>query len=426
MLDQAKDVFFFIRAYNDLDIQMSLIREFGRDKAYRVHVVFYPSDGFITHHNVHEAMGYMQDNYGVTFTSLLQNKHCPLWLRALYAVQTKLRPLRGKFTMPVISHLLKAADVGINMAMKPSLMRKSDWLLAAAHTYNPAIAFSDEVLFQPERAPFIDTAFPDFVQRGAAIYTIQTGHRVYTAVYPTGAPENKPVHQRSVAKAFFVPSVHNARIFHEIFPGENIKVSGNLRMDRDWINDLHAQGIVPKAKLPEKPVKVVMMLSKMNYGVEADNIKDTIRTLGNMDGVALAIKPHTRGMKFDFMGADEIGDAVIVDDVPSTALIEWGDITLMTGSSIIFHGMVLDKVAGFLKYCQTLETIFDDGKACIAFESLDHLKTYVQDYAQNGKPEVSAQEAKNYAAFTKHEIHGDVDGGQTARHCKALIEVASG
>lgn len=424
MCAQAKDVLFCIRAYNDLDIQMSLIREFARDENYAVRVVFYGCDGFITHHTAHEAIPYMKDTYGVSFESLYDNRHCPLWLKALYTVQAKVRPLRSRFTGFPFAHILKILDVGLGMLMKPGLKARASWLLNAAQTYNPAVAFSDEVLFQPGRAPFIDTAFPDFAQRGAAIYTILTGHRVYTDVYPTGAPDEKPPYTPSLSRAYLVPSAHNAAIYKQLFPQENIVVSGNLRMDRDWIKTLHAQGIVAKADLPERSVKIVMMLSKMNYGVEADNIKDTIRTLGHMEGVALAIKPHTRGMKFDFMGADEIGDAVIVGDVPSAALIEWGDVILMTGSSIVFHAMILDKVAGFLKYCQKLETIFDDGKACIAFESLDHLKTYIQDYVQNGKPEVSAEDKASYAAFTKHEIHGDVEGGQTARHCKALIEAA--
>ncbi len=424
MTDGLKKIFFFMRAYNDLDIQLSLITEFAADKRFDVHVMFYPCDGFITHPRIHEAVDFMQETYGVKIGSVLEDPACPLWLRVLYrtkdwAFNMRQNPLvRGFYPF---ARLFQALDVGLAKVLKPVFLGKTpNWVQAMAQNWNPDIVFTDEALFQPGRAAVIDQAVLGLIEKGAVSYAILTGHRVYFDVYPSGKKEGG-VYRPSKAKRFFVPSDLNKQICSVLYPKEKIIVGGNLRMDSGWIKRIHSEILPDAPNLPDAPVKVVLMLSKMNYGVEANLMKETIRRLGAMEGVALAIKPHTRGMKFDFMPKSEIGHAVIADKIPSSQLIAWGDIVLMTGSSIVFHSMQCGKVSGFLKYCQDLETIFDDGKSCEVFESLEGLTTYVQNAVEKGIPQPSPEVEKARAHFTTHEIHGDVKDGLTARNYKHII-----
>ena len=413
-----KEIIFFIRAYNDIDIQLSLIREFALDDTYLVRVIFYPADGFITHHDMHEATYFMQKEYNIIFESILHNPHAPFVLRCLYSAQNTIRNKRNIITNRVMGLFLKVVDVLISKIMRPYFAKSEAWLLEISKTWNPSIIVTDEIQFQPNRSHVIDCLLPALKEKGAATYAIVTGHRVYTDVHPSGeAKDSTPKNKQQLARLYFVPSEHNKKIYTHLFPSEKIIVGGNLRMDKAWIRTLNSR-VINRAELPDKRVKVVMMLSKMNYGVEAQLIKNTIKSLGSMPNIALAIKPHTRGMKFDFMNHDEIGHAYIADKISSSALIEWGNVILMTGSSIVFHAMVMNKHTGFLKYCQNLETIFDDGKACTVYHSLKELEQAVEKFDTDGLDD----EGKAKASFVKHEIYGGVDNGQTAKNHKGLIE----
>lgn len=418
MRTSKKEIVFFIRAYNDIDIQLSLIKEFAVDDAYFVRVIFYPADGFITHHDTHEATQYMQEKYNIIFESILQNPQVPFFLRHLYIVQNKIRNKRKDIRGHVTALLLKVCDVLISKIMRPCFIKSKPWLLEISKSWNPSIIVTDEIQFQPNRSYVIDYLLPILKEKGAATYAILTGHRVYKDVYPSGEP-NEPNQKikEQLARLYFVPSEHNKEIYTHLFPSEKIVVGGNLRMDKRWIETLSSQ-VVETAELPDKKVKIVMMLSKMNYGVEAQNIKETIKVLGAMPNIVLAVKPHTRGMKFDFMSDDEIGHAHIADKISSSALIEWGNVILMTGSSIVFHAMVMGKHTGFLKYCQNLETIFDDAKACTVYNSIGELQQDIKKLEADGFDD----ESRANPRFVRHEVHGDVNNGETAKKTKNMIE----
>lgn len=423
-MEEPKEVIFFIRAYNDLDIQLPLICEFTRDPRFHVRVLSYPSDGFITDPCRHEAAGYVSRNFNVTFGSVLDHPKAPLWMRIAYKLREKAYRGRSSATaekIPPIYFLMKALDVGMGALLRPALLRmNAAWLKDVSSGWSPAIVITDEVLFQKGRSDLIDNIIPELARKGSSLYAILTGHRVYTDVNPAGN-EASSNYAPSLAARYFVPSEHNREIYKVLFPKENITVAGNLRMDSDWVKLIHDKILPNPAPLPDKPVKICMMLSKMNYGVEADRIKETIRRLGRMPGVALAIKPHTRGMRFDFMKKEEVGDAVIADKIPSASLVEWADVVLMTGSSIVFHAMLRNKIAGFLKYCQKLETIFDDGKSCVNFDSLDRLISYVERAAKSGDFLQGTVKKNDIEKFIRHEVHGDVPGGLVAQNYKNVI-----
>lgn len=422
MSSGIRHVLFLVRAYNDLDIQLPLIKEFSADPRFKVTVVFHACDGFIASPDSHEAVKYISRHYRVNFQLVTELSGAPAWLRIASRLERFFNACRMNRTgnIPVLSFILKVCDVGLRKLMQPALQRDAAWLFQVSKNWNPAILFTDEILFQPGRSPVIDTVVPALVGRGAAVYAILTGHRVYTAVNPTGQ-EAENNYRPSPAKRYFVPSEHNKKIYRVLFPQENITVGGNLRMDREWIEFLHTKILPAPPALPHKPIKIALMLSKLNYGVGVEAMKETIRQLGNMPGVVLAIKPHTRGMKFDFMKNKEIGSAVIADKIPSASLIEWADIVLMTGSSIVFHAMLKGKVAGFLQYCQDLETIFDDGKSAVCFKSLDELTSYAFLAVKNGVLARSAADKSALDAFIKHEIHGEIESGRIAGHYKAVV-----
>ena len=421
MIKQPQKIIFCVRAYNDIDMQLPLVRAFV-EKGFKPDIIFFQSDGFITHHKIHEATRYFQEEFDLKFQSLFQLSMCPLHLRILYGAQSLCRDLRKlsfikKFTP--FSFLFKVFDVGLSRFLKP-FMKKGAWYQNLSRYFADSIVITDEAFFQTGRSDFLDYILRPASEKGTPVYCILTGHRVYRDINPSGQKAESS-YKPSKARFYLVPSQHNKQIYDQLFPQENIRVGGNVRMDKSWVKELSRGQVVPFSALPENKVKVAIMLSKMNYGVEAENLKLTIRTLGTMPDVSLALKPHTRGMKFDFMPLEEIGHGIIADDISSTSLINWADVLLMTGSSVVFHAMVAGKVAGFLKYCQSLETIFDDGKSCVRFDSLSQLQEYIQSYAKDGKPVESDQEKSDREAFITHEIFGDLTSGLTAAHYRDLI-----
>ncbi len=362
-MSEKKNIIFLNRAYNDLDIQLSLIKEFAKDDGFNVRVIGYPCDGDMGSPQYHEAANYIKDKYGVAFETVLDKSPAPLYLRLLYKAERAFLKLKNG----TAGVLAKPFHVGILMVMRKILRRDLPWLDDVVSLWNPSIVIIDEAFVQKGRSYMIDKILREKAQKDVKIYVVQTGQTTYLDAVPNKDSSSKIkvediiLGERSPARKFFVPSKLDQMAVNTNFPQEIPEIHGNLRMDRDWIKTLHEDILVPPHvnkqkyldKLPkEGRPRIVFMLSKLGYGIKLDELKDTIRSVSNIEGVACAIKPHTRGMKFDFMSADEIKDSVIVPEIPSAVLIEWADILLFTGSSIAFHAMVLDKRVGCLQNCQ--------------------------------------------------------------------------
>ncbi len=431
-MSKKKNIIFLNRAYNDLDIQLSLIKEFAKDDGFNVRVIGYPCDGDMGSPQYHEAANYIKDKYGVAFETVLDKAPAPLFLRLLYKAERTLLKLKNG----AAGVLAKPFHVGVLMIMRKFLRGDLPWLDDIAASWNPSVVIIDEAFVQKGRSYMIDKILREKALQDVKIYVVQTGQTTYLDAAPNKASDSKVkiedivLGEKSPARKFFVPSKLDQMAVNTNFPQEEPQIHGNLRMDRDWIKTLHKDILVAPYvdkqkyldKLPKegKP-RVVFMLSKLGYGIRLDELKDTIRSVANMRGVACAIKPHTRGMKFDFMDVSEINDCVIVPEIPSAVLIEWADILLFTGSSIAFHAMVLDKRVGFLQNCQYIETAFDDGRACDKFDTLSQLTNFLEDWRENGEPEISDEKSADMNNWLVENVYGGQENGLTAVHYKEVI-----
>lgn len=415
-MSKKHNVIFLNRSYNDMDIQSSLVEEFAKDPNYNVRVIGYIADGQIGQPSAHEAAAFLQNKYKtLSFETVLDTNSSPLILRFLgkiyeYALKQNQQKKQGAFLFEPVRRVYEFL-----------LKKPQPWLRNMAESWQADIIIMDEIAAQSGRSYFVDVVLPDLAAQGTKIYMILTGHNVYPKINDDVSKQAN--YKKSVTQLYCVPSQLDLEISEESFPHEDVKVMGNLRMDRTWIEKLHKEILRDTIKssleklkpLENRPIKIVLMLSKISYGVDTAPLIETIQKLGAMDNVALAIKPHTRGMKFDFMSDDQLGDAIVCEDIPSTALLEWSDIILFTGSSIVFHGMVLGKAVGLLDYCKTIETIFDSGKLCEVFQSVEQLEGYIQAF----DPETAVSEsAKDWIVQNLH--NGDADG-HVVRHYKNLI-----
>lgn len=421
---EKKRVVFLNRAYNDLDIQLSLVNEFAQDKSFHVRVIGYPADGNIGNPEAHEAFSYMKNKLNVSFQTVIDDIYAPLHLKLLHCAERNLaRARKSKLgRLSISSTILKGLHVPLLILMRKLLKKPAPWLMDAAKNWNADIIFIDELYAQRGRSHLADHVLPKLHEVGASIYIIKTGQHVYNSFRPNEGETS--AYTRTDAKYFFTPALLDENFGRSFFPNENFLTAGNLRMDTGWIRKLHTEVLrlphyndAEKIKvLPEGKIKIALMLSKLSYGVKTEELKAAIRLVGRMGNVAFVIKPHTRGMKFDFMPKSEIGHAVIVDDIPSAILCDWADLQLFTGSSIVFHAMVLGRAVGFLKFCQKQETIFDDGKSCINLEGLAELEKLITEM-------IAGKEALDYRAFMTHYVYaGDEAGGIAGRYKNIILE----
>lgn len=423
MSTSDKNIVFLNRAHNDVDMHMSLIEEFAGD-GFNVRVIGYPCDGEPGQPQKHEGTAYMNDRYGVTFESVLDRPPAPLALRLLYK-QVKFWD-RMKKACPNI--VFKALHVFCLKILRAQLRKDTPWLMTMAQSWNADILIADEAVLQGGRAYMIDTVIPALTKNGTKLFVIQTGQHIYKNFFTDSKIEDVRYNQQN-AERFFVAGTLDQEICQKLYPQEKIEVHGNIRMDKKGIDVFHNRILAPPyfdrekhlERLPGGSPRIVFMLSKMIYGVESEAIIETIRAVSHMQDVGCVIKPHTRSMKFDFMRPEEISGAVIADDIPSSLLIEWADMVLFTGSGIAFHALTVGKRAGFLKYCQNLETLFDGGEVCDIFQSLDDLKSFIQSWQTSQSPPTDANMLKKHQDWLVQNVHAGDPEGRTAQRYKDNI-----
>ncbi len=125
-------------------------------------------------------------------------------------------------------------------------------------------------------------------------------------------------------------------------------VLGSSRFCEEWIDEL--EPILPKIQLPEfdkSVLKIVFMLSKPKYNGHPEEVERTIVFLSRYPDVFIILKPHTRGMKFKTKFSKNV--MVVDNDFHSSLLINWSDVVLFTMTSVIFHCLKKYKPAIYLK-----------------------------------------------------------------------------
>lgn len=437
MPESKPEIIFLNRAYNDLDIQLPLIDKIAQDGSFHVRVIGYPCDGDMGSPRLHEAVPYLKDRYDISFETVLDSAPAPVVMRVAYRLEQFLFALKRKklnqFKPAQLA--LKVLHVGVLTYMRHHFRGDIRWLDQMCATWKAQAIIMDEACVQKNRSYMIDHILPQKVEQGAKLYAIQTGQMVYLDVAPnksaTALEQLNRVRResRSLTHRFIVPSALDQEAVNYNFPLESPEVHGNLRMDMNWIRKLHRDILVPpysaKKDLfdqrPEGSLRVVFMLSKLSYGVELEEIRKTIAAVCNIEGISCAIKPHTRGMKFDFMTESEISGAAIVYSVPSAELIEWADMVLFTGSGIAFHALAVGKRVGFLKNCQNLETVFDNGNACDLFNSSEEIVEFLKEWQKSGEPDLSDAIKNERRQWQAKHLYADVEDGKTVDHYYKMI-----
>jgi hypothetical protein len=180
------------------------------------------------------------------------------------------------------------------------------------------------------------------------------------------------------ADLVLVPNVqqkeHFLRVKH--VTEHQIKVLGSPRFSNEWMSIIRR--ITPQANLPEtKDFKIVFMLTKKGNNIFEEEVLRQIAFVSRIKGVKIALKLHTRNMKF----SQKIPDDILLcgNEMHSQSLIDWADLTLFTATSVILDALKLDKPVLFLRRTVANTLVYEDTINSWSVDCRDDLYTRIED-----------------------------------------------
>jgi len=179
--------------------------------------------------------------------------------------------------------------------------------------------------------------------------------------------------------------------------GEKICVLGSARFCKEWIaqNNKIMPRMIESNGTGAGKLKVVFMPSKPRCRVDVERMRNTINILASIRKIEAVVKPHTRIGKeawlFDNMPLSN------VSRVHTPELIEWADIVLIIGSSVITEALMQNKPVLYLKYLHANTMLFEEFGACWTIHNESELEQALHSL-QEKKMEVpySAEDVNRY------------------------------
>jgi len=204
------------------------------------------------------------------------------------------------------------------------------------------------------------------------------------------------------------------RLFKEIISKSGVDrgkifVLGSTRYCDEWMAQY--KRILPrKIKSNDNNagrLKVVFMTTRPHYRIYVERMLKTLDILGNIDGIEVVVKPHTRTGREAKMYEDL--PLTNVADISSVELSEWADVMLVVGSSIIIEALTRRKPALYLKYLHENTTEYEEFGACWIINDEDELRDALLSLRdQQGHVPYSDENVKRWLA----EV---IYGGQNER-----------
>lgn len=163
------------------------------------------------------------------------------------------------------------------------------------------------------------------------------------------------------------------------------KAWGSLRFDPIWADK--NRELCPPFKSNQdwdKKVKVVFMQFQKEYNFNNEQVFKVLKTVSQMDGVALAVKDATREGKAFYdrnTVTGELGSALIGwygNEVHSPALIDWADCVIVIGGSIGVEVILQDKHLIYPVFLSSNETMYEYFDAALCPKNVDEIKSLIE------------------------------------------------
>ena len=214
------------------------------------------------------------------------------------------------------------------------------------------------------------------------------------------------------------------------FSAESMTVLGNTRYCEEWLQVYH--GILPPQPLPcsgTGKLKVVYMDHAAVYRANTENIVASLRALAQLDYTDLIVKAHPRVGLSDPRLA-EFGR--VDSETHSVHLIDWADVVMSFGSSIVIEAYNLNKIFIYPKYFHQNQVRWEDYGACWTVDSQGELLSALKDIHEGthrlpyGEDQIRAFLTDTvYGGDPSRDVLGDyvdfiVGGGRTSEYSAAV------
>jgi len=151
---------------------------------------------------------------------------------------------------------------------------------------------------------------------------------------------------------FLMPNKKTAKRLKPFVSSDKIDILGSPRFNRKWLSTLAK--IRPSfSPSMSGDLNIVMFARNSRYFLSEPEVTNTIRLVTGFEDINLVFKEHPRkGRVLDMDGelSKRENLTIIRDEVSSAALVEWGDIFLEMGTSIVFEPIMREQPVLSLDY----------------------------------------------------------------------------
>jgi len=196
------------------------------------------------------------------------------------------------------------------------------------------------------------------------------------------------------------------------FSSVRTKAWGSLRFDPIWADK--NRELCPPFKSNQdwdKKVKVVFMQFQKEYNINNEKVFEVLKTVSQMDGVALAVKDATREGKAFYdrnRMSGELGSSLIGwygNEVHSPALIGWADCVIVIGGSIGVEVILQGKHLIYPVFLSSNETMYEYFDAALCPKSVDEIKSLIETL----KSGEELERPKGMDAMLREIVYGGKD-----------------
>jgi len=334
------------RSYNDLDCRIPLIHELASIEGFTASVLIIPttsSSGLRVAHPLLVRMN-IPCIYAYDLLRSKLARHLCYWM-SRHVEQS---------SVPVVSHRVWS---WIWRVMYIWLSKSSSIRNGVLQLASEAAVIIDDIAATPFRS-FIVPLLAN--NKSLQLFCLSHGQNTYLNLWFDKLPDHRLEGSRGSILSIYTPSDNDSRILESNYRDVRAVTIGNTRFDTDWILD-HQKRLLGQGKSLEdfSGTKIGFMMSKMEYGLDPAEVFLFVSKLALRDNTKIVLKPHTRGMSLREYRSRISDNVTIADNVSSSEIIDWADIVIFTGSSIIFEAMIKRKRVLFLAALQKYQTIFD-------------------------------------------------------------------
>jgi hypothetical protein len=185
---------------------------------------------------------------------------------------------------------------------------------------------------------------------------------------------------------------------------KKIFVLGSARYCNEWMTlntSILPRTIKTNTEDPSR-LRAVFMTTRFAYRIDVERMLKTFDLLSELEGIEMAVKPHTR-MGKEAKAYENI-PLTNVADFSSVELCEWADVVLAIGSSIIIEPLKQGKPVLYLKYLHENTTQYEEFGSCWTIHDEVELKDALLSL-QDNKTKVPYPD-ENIDRFLSEIIYG--------------------